>query len=73
MLPPFLDPKLALPPQLAFSALATIGMDIITMTSYGLGGAALADRMTRPAFRKGFRFGVGGLLILAAILVVSRS
>jgi threonine/homoserine/homoserine lactone efflux protein len=72
VLPPFLDPKLALPPQLAFCALATIGMDVITMTSYGLGGAALASRMTRPAFRKGFRYAVGCLLILAAGLVALR-
>jgi threonine/homoserine/homoserine lactone efflux protein len=72
VLPPFLDPKLSLPPQLALCALATIGMDCITMTAYGLGGAVLAARMTEPRFRRIFRLVVGALLILAAGLILSR-
>jgi threonine/homoserine/homoserine lactone efflux protein len=72
VLPPFLDPKLSLPPQLALCALATIGMDVLTMTAYGLGGAVLATRMTEPGFRRLFRFAVGGMLIAAAGLILSR-
>jgi threonine/homoserine/homoserine lactone efflux protein len=53
-------------------ACATIGMDLISMSSYGLGGAALSTRMNEPAFRRGFAFVVGALLISAAILIVSR-
>ena len=72
VLPPFLDVNRPVAPQLALFALATIGMDVLSMSAYGLGGAALADRMNQPRFRRGFGIFVGGLLILAAILIVTR-
>jgi threonine/homoserine/homoserine lactone efflux protein len=72
VLPPFIDHQRALGPQFALFAAAAVGLDSMTMTAYGLGGAALATRMTRPTFRRNFRFAVGGLLILAAILILSR-
>ena len=72
VLPPFLDPARPLTGQLPFYALATMGMDVIAMTAYGLGGAALAGRMTEPGFRRGFAFVVGGLLIAVAALILSR-
>lgn len=72
VLPPFIDVKRPLAPQLLMFACATIGMDLISMSSYGLGGAALSTRMNEPGFRRGFAFVVGGLLISAAILIVSR-
>lgn len=72
VLPPFLDVNRPAAPQLALFALATIGMDVLSMSAYGLGGAALARQMTAPRFRKGFGVVVGSLLILAAGLIVSR-
>ncbi|MBO9711048.1 MAG: LysE family translocator [Caulobacter sp.] len=72
VLPPFIDVHRPLAPQLLMFAAATIGMDLISMSSYGLGGAALASRMTEPGFRKGFAIVVGVLLITAAGLIVSR-
>jgi len=72
VLPPFLDPGRPLVPQLALFALATVGMDMITMNAYGLGGAALARRMTAPGFRRGFDAGVGVLLLAAAVLIGLR-
>ena len=72
VLPPFLDVNRPVAPQLALFALATIGMDVLSMSAYGLGGAALARQMTAPRFRKGFGIVVGCLLILAAVLIVSR-
>jgi threonine/homoserine/homoserine lactone efflux protein len=72
VLPPFIDLQRPLAPQLAMFAAATIGMDLISMSSYGLGGAALASRMNEPGFRKGFAIVVGVLLITAAGLIVSR-
>ena len=72
VLPPFLDVKRPLVPQLIMFACATIGMDLISMSSYGLGGAALSSRMNEPGFRRGFALLVGVLLITAAILIVSR-
>ncbi len=72
VLPPFVDVQRPLAPQLVMFAAATIGMDLISMSSYGLGGAALSSRMNEPGFRKGFAVVVGVLLITAAGLIVSR-
>jgi threonine/homoserine/homoserine lactone efflux protein len=72
VLPPFIDIQRPLAPQLLMFGAATIGMDLISMSSYGLGGAALSSRMTEPGFRKGFAIMVGVLLITAAALIVSR-
>lgn len=73
VLPPFLDPARPLTGQLPFYALATLGMDILAMTAYGFGGAALAGRMTEPGFRRGYAFIVGGLLIAVAVLILTRA
>lgn len=72
VLPPFLDVNRPAAPQLALFALATIGMDVISMSAYGLGGAALSRRMSEPRFRKGFALLTGALLIAAAVLILSR-
>jgi threonine/homoserine/homoserine lactone efflux protein len=72
VLPPFIDVKRPLVPQLVMFACATIGMDMISMSAYGLGGAALSQRMNEPAFRRGFAVLVGVLLITAASLIVLR-
>ena len=72
VLPPFIDVHRPLAPQLVMFAAATIGMDVLSMTSYGLSGAALASRMNEPDFRRGFAVLVGVLLITAAVLIISR-
>lgn len=72
VLPPFLDINRPLAPQLALFAVTTVAMDGLSMSGYGLGGAALARQMTAPRFRKGFGIVVGCLLLLAAVLIVSR-
>ena len=72
VLPPFLDVNRPVVPQLLLFAAATVGMDAMSMSAYGLGGAALAQRMTEPRFRRGFGVFVGILLLLAAVLIVSR-
>ena len=72
VLPPFLDVNRPAAPQLALFALATIGMDVLSMSAYGLGGAALARRMGEPGFRKGFALMTGVLLLAAAALIVTR-
>ena len=72
VLPPFLDVSRPAAPQLALFALATVGMDVLSMSAYGLGGAALARRMSEPRFRRGFAFATGGLLLAASVLIVSR-
>ncbi|WP_332657089.1 LysE family translocator [Brevundimonas sp.] len=72
VLPPFLDVDRPAAPQLALFAVATIGMDVLSMSAYGLGGAALARRMSEPRFRQGFAFATGVLLLAASVLIVSR-
>lgn len=72
VLPPFLDPARPIAAQLTLFALATIGMDVISMSAYGLGGAALARRMREPRFARGFAIFTGLLLLTAAVLIVMR-
>lgn len=72
VLPPFLDVNRPVTAQLALFAAAVIGMDVMSMSLYGLAGAALSRRMARPHFRRGFGLFVGVLLLLAALLIVSR-
>lgn len=72
VLPPFLDIQRPVAPQLMLFAAATIGMDLLSMSAYGLGGAALAQRMSEPRFRRGFGVFVGVLLLCASLLIVSR-
>ena len=72
VLPPFLDVSRPAAPQLALFAVATIGMDVLSMSAYGLGGAALARRMSEPKFKRGFALITGGLLLAASVLIVSR-
>jgi len=72
VLPPFLDVNRPAAPQLALFAVATIGMDVLSMSAYGLGGAALARRMSEPRFRRGFAIVTGVLLLAASVLIVSR-
>lgn len=70
VLPPFVDLERPMAAQMACFAAAVIGMDGLAMTAYGLGGAALAERMTRPRFRRIFSAFVGVLLTTAAVLIV---
>ncbi len=72
VLPPFMDVDRPAAPQLALFALATVGMDVISMSAYGLGGAALARRMAEPRFHLGFALFTGALLLAAAALILSR-
>ncbi|MDI6624665.1 MAG: LysE family translocator [Brevundimonas sp.] len=72
VLPPFMDVSRPAAPQLALFALATIGMDVLTMSAYGLGGAALARRLSEPRFRRGFALVTGALLLAASVLIVTR-
>ena len=72
VLPPFLDVDRPAAPQLALFALATVGMDVLSMSAYGLGGAALARRLSEPRFRRGFALVTGVLLLAASVLIISR-
>lgn len=72
VLPPFLDIDRPPVPQLALFAVATLGLDTISMSAYGLGGAAFARHMSSVRFQRLFGIGVGVLLLTAAILMAMR-
>ena len=72
VLPPFLDVNRPIVPQMAMFGAVTIGFDLISMSAYGLGGAALARRMSEPHFRRGFEAFVGLLLLTTAGLILHR-
>jgi threonine/homoserine/homoserine lactone efflux protein len=72
VLPPFVDVERPVVPQLVLFAFAVIGMDMISMSTYALSGAALSRRMQQPRFRKGFGIVVGLLLLTAAAMIILR-
>lgn len=72
VLPPFLDINRPIAPQLGLIAATTIGLDLIAMSAYALGGYALASRMSQPRFQKRFGLFVGLLLLLVAGLMTVR-
>ena len=72
VLPPFLDINRPAIPQLALFAVATLGLDTIAMSAYGLGGAAFARHMSTARFQRMFGLGIGALLLTAAALMSSR-
>ena len=73
VLPPFVDVQRPVLPQLVMFACGTLGMDVLAMTAYGFGGAALSARMTEPRFRRAFSIFVGLLLLSAATLILLRA
>ena len=73
VLPPFIDVARPLVPQLIAFAVGVFFMDGVSMTAYGLGGAALSARMTEPKFRRGFSIFVGCILLCAAVLIATRA
>ena len=73
VLPPFLDPARPAPPQLAAFAAATLLLDAVAMSAYGLGGAVLARRFAEPGFRRGFSTMVGLLLLAAAFMLAGKA
>lgn len=72
VLPPFLDINRPAIPQLALFAVATLGLDSISMSAYGLGGAAFARQMSSARFQLMFGLGIGILLLTAACLMAWR-
>jgi threonine/homoserine/homoserine lactone efflux protein len=72
VLPPFIDPARPVIAQLLLFAAFGMGGDIVAMTAYGFGGAAIAHRMGEPQFRRGFAAFTGVLLMSAAMLIALR-
>ena len=67
LLPPFIDPRLAVGPQLIILAAAALTIDILVGSVYIAAGSRLASAMARPTTRAWFDRGVGGLFIMIAL------
>jgi threonine/homoserine/homoserine lactone efflux protein len=72
VLPPFIDPARPIAPQMLLFAAAGLLGDIVVMSAYGFGGAAIAHRMQEPGFRRGFAVFTGLLLLSAGALIALR-
>ncbi len=72
VLPPFLDPRRPLVPQLVMIGSAALLIDATMLQGYGLGGAALASRLRDPRGARLFALASGALLLTAAGLIAIR-
>jgi threonine/homoserine/homoserine lactone efflux protein len=70
VLPPFVDIHQAVPPQMIAFAATTIGMDILTMTTYGLAAVTLSHTLSDPKKKQIFDLGVCLILMVIATLII---
>ena len=68
VLPPFVDMDRPMPAQMVVFAATTISMDIISMTSYGLGAVTLSHLLGDPKNKQ--RFDIAVSLVLLGITTV---
>jgi len=71
LLPPFVDSKAPIAPQLALLAIVAIGIDLAIGGAYIVAGNRLATAMARPATRRGIQRGVGAMFLAIAAAVVA--
>ena len=71
LLPPFVDPRQPVAPQLALLAAIALSLDIAVGSIYVVAGGGLSAAMARPGVRLWFERAVGAIfLILAATILV---
>ena len=71
LLPPFLDSRHPLGPQLVVLAVLAMGIDIVIGAAYIGAGSRLAAAMTRPALRAAIERGVGAIFLALALAVAA--
>jgi len=71
LLPPFVDPRQPVGPQLAVLAAIAIALDLTVGAIYVAAGGGLSTAINRPAVRLWFERAIGSIfLVLAAVIVV---
>ena len=70
VLPPFVDIHRPMAGQLVVFAATTIGMDIVSMSSYGLLAVRLAKVLREPRNKQRFDLGAGGILMIIACVIL---
>lgn len=68
VLPPFVDIQRPMPAQMAIFAATTITMDVLSMTSYGLGAVTLSHLLSNPRNKQ--KFDIAASLVLLGIATV---
>ncbi|ESQ75849.1 LysE family translocator [Asticcacaulis sp. AC402] len=72
VLPPFLDIGRPMPAQMSVFAATAIGMDILSMTTYGLLALTLSRVVQQPRNRRLFDIGAGAVLVAIAVLILGH-
>ncbi|MES1200072.1 MAG: LysE family translocator [Pseudomonadota bacterium] len=72
VLPPFVDADRPVVPQLIWLGAATIILDVLAMSAYGVAGGALSSTLQAPGPRRVFAAFVGVILLIAAALILLR-
>ena len=73
VLTPFVDIHRPVPPQMVVFAATTIGMDVITMTAYGLGAVSLSRVLSEPRNKQRFDIAAGAILMVIACLIIGHA
>ena len=70
IIPPFIDPGLSVPPQIAILAVLALAIDLPIGALYILAGQRLARLMERAATRRWIDRAIGALFLLIAALIL---
>ena len=70
LLPPFVDPRAAVVPQLALLAAVAMSIDVAIGAAYIVAGNRLAAATSRPATRRGIERAVGATFLAIAVAVI---
>ncbi|ESQ90581.1 lysine transporter LysE [Asticcacaulis sp. AC460] len=73
VLPPFLDIARPMPAQMSVFAATAIGMDVISMTTYGLLAVTLSHLLQQPRHRRTFDIAAGSVLVLIAVMILGHA
>jgi threonine/homoserine/homoserine lactone efflux protein len=72
LLPPFVDAKSAVVPQLVVLALVAMAIDVAFGALYILAGSGIARAMARPSTRRRLDLAVGAIFILIALGILAE-
>ena len=70
VLPPFLDIARPMTTQMPVFAATAVGMDIVSMTTYGLMAVRLSRALSDPKNKQTFDFGAGAILMLISLMIL---
>ena len=70
VLPPFIDIHRPMPAQMSVFAATAIGMDVLSMSSYGFAAVSLSHLLREPRNKQKFDLGAGSVLMLIAAVIL---